>query len=227
MWKLVAHEMKIPWRSAEGMHWIMGETEMARRANVTPFSSTIQSSSISNTTMNAYASNNNHGNVHRQASSYRNGNGTIVFNPDHLSSLDTPIEMTTKGPVSTFALGQSNIKRESISSESTYRKSSIGYTGGLESVPDEPRLCKVSDEDPSSLSPRSRTNKDDSTQPPSHDTRERGLLLPSVSDMESMVPVSASTSPTGLDGRSKIESESGSVSGRSAQESTIGKVGKE
>ena len=52
MWKPVAAELGIPWRTAEGMHWIIGEQEMARRANVHPFSATIQPSSSSiNTSM--------------------------------------------------------------------------------------------------------------------------------------------------------------------------------
>ena len=41
MWKPIATELGIPWRTAEGMHWIIGEQEMARRANVHPFSNTI------------------------------------------------------------------------------------------------------------------------------------------------------------------------------------------
>ena len=44
MWKPVAAELGIPWRTAEGMHWIIGEQEMARRANVHPFSTTLQPS---------------------------------------------------------------------------------------------------------------------------------------------------------------------------------------
>lgn len=35
---MVAKEMEIPWRSAEAMHWKLGEQDMARRAGVTPFS---------------------------------------------------------------------------------------------------------------------------------------------------------------------------------------------
>ncbi|KAI0137306.1 myb-like DNA-binding domain-containing protein [Xylariales sp. AK1849] len=40
MWAKVAEEMAIPWRAAEAMHWHLGETDMARRAGVTPFSLT-------------------------------------------------------------------------------------------------------------------------------------------------------------------------------------------
>jgi len=35
---MIATEMGIPWRSAEAMHWQLGEVDMARRAGVVPFS---------------------------------------------------------------------------------------------------------------------------------------------------------------------------------------------
>lgn len=38
MWAKVAEELAVPWRAAEAMHWQLGETEMARRAGVVPFS---------------------------------------------------------------------------------------------------------------------------------------------------------------------------------------------
>ncbi|KAG9235008.1 hypothetical protein BJ875DRAFT_440735 [Amylocarpus encephaloides] len=38
MWSKVAEEMAVPWRAAEAMHWQLGETDMARRAGVVPFS---------------------------------------------------------------------------------------------------------------------------------------------------------------------------------------------
>lgn len=34
MWQTVATEMDIPWRSAESMHWQLGEQEMCVRAHV-------------------------------------------------------------------------------------------------------------------------------------------------------------------------------------------------
>ncbi|KAK3683567.1 hypothetical protein B0T22DRAFT_443602 [Podospora appendiculata] len=40
MWAKVAEEMQVPWRAAEAMHWQIGESEMARRAGVVPFSLT-------------------------------------------------------------------------------------------------------------------------------------------------------------------------------------------
>ena len=38
MWRPLASELGVPWRAAEGMHWQLGEIEMARRAGVVPFS---------------------------------------------------------------------------------------------------------------------------------------------------------------------------------------------
>lgn len=38
MWSPIAAEMKIPWRTAESMHWQLGEEDMARRAGVVSFS---------------------------------------------------------------------------------------------------------------------------------------------------------------------------------------------
>ncbi|KAJ4307136.1 hypothetical protein N0V88_000513 [Collariella sp. IMI 366227] len=38
MWAKVAEEMQVPWRAAEAMHWQLGESDMARRAGVVPFS---------------------------------------------------------------------------------------------------------------------------------------------------------------------------------------------
>ena len=40
LWKPIASELGVPWRAAENMHWNLGEQEMARRANVQPFSIT-------------------------------------------------------------------------------------------------------------------------------------------------------------------------------------------
>jgi hypothetical protein len=38
MWARVAEELAVPWRAAEAMHWQLGESDMARRAGVVPFS---------------------------------------------------------------------------------------------------------------------------------------------------------------------------------------------
>jgi hypothetical protein len=38
MWQIIAKEMEIPWRTAEAMHWQLGEQDMADRAGVLPFS---------------------------------------------------------------------------------------------------------------------------------------------------------------------------------------------
>ncbi|KAF2454397.1 hypothetical protein BDY21DRAFT_291337, partial [Lineolata rhizophorae] len=37
MWKPIAKELTMPWRSVESMHWKMGEQELASRANVGVF----------------------------------------------------------------------------------------------------------------------------------------------------------------------------------------------
>ena len=37
LWQPLANELGVPWRSAEAMHWLLGEREMARRANTIPF----------------------------------------------------------------------------------------------------------------------------------------------------------------------------------------------
>ena len=38
MWAKVAEEMQVPWRAAEAMHWQLGNIDIARRAQVVPFS---------------------------------------------------------------------------------------------------------------------------------------------------------------------------------------------
>lgn len=48
MWAKIAEEMAVPWRAAEAMHWQLGETEMARRAGVVPF--TLSSASTNEAT---------------------------------------------------------------------------------------------------------------------------------------------------------------------------------
>ncbi|KAF2805781.1 uncharacterized protein BDZ99DRAFT_466691 [Mytilinidion resinicola] len=37
MWQKIASEMRIPWRSAESMHWQLGEQEMSTHANAPVF----------------------------------------------------------------------------------------------------------------------------------------------------------------------------------------------
>ena len=37
MWAGVARDLGVPWRTAEAMHWILGEQGMADRAGFTPF----------------------------------------------------------------------------------------------------------------------------------------------------------------------------------------------
>ena len=220
MWKLVANEMKIPWRSAEGMHWIMGETEMARRANVTPFSNTIQSSSLSNTATTTYSNANTNGHSHQRTPSYRNTNNTIVFDPEQLATLKMPL---TKGPVSTFAVGEPGIKRESMSSERTQVASSPRYAGQSDHGHNG-QHPEDSGENPQNLSSRSSQNPKEISLHTSHTMQEVGILLPSVSDMECMVPVTASAPATIGNSRFRKDSESNSVCGGSSTGSASGRT---
>jgi hypothetical protein len=38
LWMQIAQELDVPWRSAEAMHWYLGEDDMARRAGLVPWS---------------------------------------------------------------------------------------------------------------------------------------------------------------------------------------------
>ena len=220
MWKLVANEMKIPWRSAEGMHWIMGETEMARRANVTPFSNTIQSSSMSNTATTVYSNANPNGDGHQRTPSYRSTNSTIVFDPEQLATLNVPL---AKGPVSTFAVGEPGIKRESVSSERAQVAPSLGYAGPSDHGHNGQRPEDLG-EDPDNLSPHSSRNPRELSPRTCHAMQEKGLLLPSVSDMECMVPITNSAPATIMDSRRRKDSDNNSVGGRSSNGSASGRA---
>ena len=220
MWKLVANEMKIPWRSAEGMHWIMGETEMARRANVTPFSNTIQTSSMSNTATTVYSNANTNGNGHQQTPSYRTTSNTLVYDPEQLATLNVPL---TKGPVSAFAVGEPGIKRESVSSERAQVAPSTVYTG----QPDQGHNDQRSDEcaeDPHNFPPRSSRTPKEMSPRTCRAMQEKGFLLPSVSDMECMVPITASAIATTIESGQREENENSSVSGRSSNGSANGRA---
>jgi hypothetical protein len=37
VWSMIGGKSGIPWRAGEAMHWHLGEQEIARRAQVTPF----------------------------------------------------------------------------------------------------------------------------------------------------------------------------------------------
>ena len=56
MWAKVAEELQVPWRAAESMHWALGETEMARRAGVIPFSMAPQASTTATSSTSTSAS---------------------------------------------------------------------------------------------------------------------------------------------------------------------------
>ena len=96
MWKPVAAELGIPWRTAEGMHWIIGEQEMARRANVHPFSSAIQPSSSSMTS--APSNTRNHKGYML--------NSSMAFDDQDVSTSESPITSQGAhiGPVTPYAV---------------------------------------------------------------------------------------------------------------------------
>lgn len=219
MWKLVANEMKIPWRSAEGMHWIMGETEMARRANVTPFSNTIHScSTSSSTTATVYNNVTTNGNSHHRASVYRDNSNTIVFEPEQLAALKAPPE--SNGPVSTFASGGLGLPKESVTSDNASSKaSSKAYADPVKYGPnDQPHAFEV-DKDGVSLSPRSDRAMRDISPRTYQAMREKKARLPSVSEMEYMVRLTGPALSTGTGGGLRKESEDGSVGRRWSHDS--------
>ena len=86
IWQPLAQELGVPWRSAECMHWILGEREMARRANVTPFSM------ISGVNT---AGPQGEGNG-RIAQASRMQEATNYFEPEHLDVLQTPSETNAR-----------------------------------------------------------------------------------------------------------------------------------
>lgn len=56
IWAKVAEEMAVPWRSAEAMHWLLGEADMARRAGVTPFSLSLGTADMASSTISRRSS---------------------------------------------------------------------------------------------------------------------------------------------------------------------------
>ena len=90
LWQPLAHEMGVPWRSAEAMHWIMGEKEMARRANTIPFA-------MVNGPNSAGPQGEGNGRI---AQANRMHESTIYFEPGDVAALQAGQER--RGPVSTF-----------------------------------------------------------------------------------------------------------------------------
>lgn len=211
MWKLVANEMKIPWRSAEGMHWIMGETEMARRANVTPFSNTIQPSSTSSTTATVYSSASISENGHQRAPVHHENGNTIVFEPEQLAALKAPPGTNiSTGPVSTFASARSSLQRELITSEGPHNVAIKAYTdqsihGHTNQLPSQ-EISK----DRTPPSPRFDRAMRDISPRTYQAIREKRARLPSVSEMECMVPVPSLTLANSTGSRLRKKSEDGS-----------------
>ena len=94
LWQPIATELNVPWRAAEAMHWILGEREIARRANTTPFSIVSGANS---------AGPQGEGNG-RIAQSNRMHDSTIYFEANDVNAVLNGPE-GTNGPVSVF--GQS------------------------------------------------------------------------------------------------------------------------
>ncbi|KAG8526359.1 uncharacterized protein KY384_000352 [Bacidia gigantensis] len=90
MWQPLAKELGVPWRSAEAMHWLLGEREIARRANTVPFALI----SGANT-----AGPQGEGNG-RIAQANRMHDATIHFDPSDLAALQTG--QSANGPISAF-----------------------------------------------------------------------------------------------------------------------------
>ena len=225
MWKLVANEMKIPWRSAEGMHWIMGETEMARRANVTPFSNTIQSCSAPSNTITAmYNTSTNFGDGHHRASIYRDNGNTIVFEPEHLSALKVPQGTSaTNGPVSTFATGGPGLSRDPAMGENASTIPTKMYTGQPSYEQVKQSYATDGGTGCAPLSPCSDRAMRDISPRTYQAMREKKARLPGVSEMECMVPLTSSALPSETGSALRRESEDRSVSARS-HNSALGRV---
>ncbi|KAI5462270.1 hypothetical protein BGZ63DRAFT_355137 [Mariannaea sp. PMI_226] len=66
MWAKVAEEMAVPWRAAEAMHWQLGESDMARRAGVIPFS--LASVNVDNSTNHRNSPSRSHAHSQSQGS---------------------------------------------------------------------------------------------------------------------------------------------------------------
>ncbi len=226
MWKLVANEMKIPWRSAEGMHWIMGETEMARRANVAPFSNTIQScSSSSSTAATVYTNATTNGSGDHRASVYRDNSNTIVFEPEQLAALKLPLgTSTTIGPVSTFASGGLRLPREPVTGENAPESFDKAYSN-QPNCPhgNQPQVQDIY-QDCGALSPRSDRAMRDISPRTYQAMREKKGRLPSVSEMECMVPLTSSRPLGGTGSGPRTESDDRSVGARHSHDSAGGRA---
>lgn len=209
MWKPVAAELGIPWRTAEGMHWIIGEQEMARRANVHPFSSTIQPSS--STAMSAPSSNG------RPRKPYRPSNPTIDFSDYEVAALQSPgVSPASSGPVSTFppSLASSdgstiqNIQRRADFSQRDHFID-LAETGSREPLPMDIKL-------PTAVLSNPQNHVHDVSQTTM--SKAAPNLLPSIAELEGGV------SPFATDyGRRGSASSGGSGGGNSSGNSTSGR----
>ena len=93
LWQPLANELGVPWRAAEAMHWLLGEREMARRANTVPFAMVSGANS---------AGPQGEGNG-RIAQTNRMHDSTIYFEPSDVAALHATHHQDRSGPVSMFA----------------------------------------------------------------------------------------------------------------------------
>ena len=92
LWQPLANELGVPWRSAEAMHWLLGEREMARRANTVPFAMVSGANS---------AGPQGEGNG-RIAQTNRMHDSTIYFEASEVAALNATHHADRDGPISMF-----------------------------------------------------------------------------------------------------------------------------
>ena len=176
LWQPLANELGVPWRSAEAMHWILGEREMARRANTVPFAMVSSANS---------AGPQGEGNG-RIAQTNRMHDSTIYFEPSDVAALQSTHQQDASTPVSNF--GQRNTMRArgnggsvggSGSDDCVTEGAGMGdYDGDNDSPTEEPHGARRA---------RGRgepTKHEDST---NTNNQEEGWRLPGLADLDSRI----------------------------------------
>ncbi|KAI1766602.1 hypothetical protein GGR53DRAFT_202894 [Hypoxylon sp. FL1150] len=90
MWKQVANEMGVPWRTVEKMHWQLGEVEIARRAGANLFNPNFSTSSSEGQHGGSKASS-RHSHSRSQGGSSREANPTKSYSRGGTSSSSRPL----------------------------------------------------------------------------------------------------------------------------------------
>ncbi|MCJ1384944.1 hypothetical protein MMC17_008062 [Xylographa soralifera] len=108
MWTPLAKELGVPWRSAEYIHWQLGEAEMARRAGVVPFAmvSTAGSSSQPSVAMlpvgagatSSFSEDPRSGPRHLRAGTASSSQSPVVMLPAGVGGTPYPSENLRSGP---------------------------------------------------------------------------------------------------------------------------------